>query len=160
MTTRKRKEVARIQRKPRFVHESIIKIQSLMVSSWMKKKHSPRQLSEPRKRQSVSLQRLPQRLKKKRQKLPLRKQMRRVILMMIGRKQQPNPSMKSKIVGMPIQKRKEKRLRPKRLPQQMAKQNRQAYPRGTRNSRSQTLSRSQMNHQKMRKYLRLSKRQP
>jgi len=79
---------------------------------------------------------------------------------MIGRKQQPNPRMKSKIVGMPIQKRKEKRLRLKRLPQQMAKQSRQAYLRGTRKSRSQTLSRSQMNHQKMRKYRRLSKRQP
>jgi hypothetical protein len=42
----------------------------------------------------------------------------------------------------------------------MAKQNRQAYPRGTRKSRSQILSRSQMNHQKMRKCLRLSKLQP
>ncbi len=94
-----------------------------MVASWMKKRPSLRQLSEPRKRQSLSLQRLPQRLKKKRQKLPLRKQMRKVILMMIGRKQQPNPRMKSKIVGMPIQKRKEKRLPPKRLPQQMGKQN-------------------------------------
>src|SRR5882757_9765767 len=156
MRRRRRREVARIQKKPRFAHENALWFTKLIFFSWTKRELLPRQLSEPKKRQSASWQKLPRRLKRRRLRLPLplRKQMRRVILMMTGKKQQPIPRMTLKIAGMLTRKRKERNLLPKRLLSQMAKQNRQAFPHGPRKAKSLSLSQTRMNHRKMKRYLR------
>jgi len=125
----------------------------------MKRKPLLRPQNEQNKRPSGNLQKLPQKLRRRRLKLLLllllRRLKRRVILMMIGRKQRPNPRMMSKIAGMLIQKKKERRLLPKRLMSQMANQSRRVCPHEIRKPRSLSLSQNRMNHhQKTKKYLR------
>ena len=130
----------------------------LTLTSWTKKKLLPKQLRELKPKRSVSWQRLPQRLKERRLRLLLRRLMRKVTLMMTGRKQQPTPRTMLKIAGMLILKKKGRRLPPKRLVLQMANPNQQACPRGPRKTQSQ--SQTWKNHQKMKRYLRHSKQQP
>jgi hypothetical protein len=127
----------------------------------MKRKPLLRPHNEQNKKPNGNLQKLPQKLRRRRLKLLLRRLKRRVILMMTGRKQRPNPRMMSKIAGMLILKKKERRLLPKRPMSQMANQSRQFCPHEIKKLRSLSLSQNRMNHhQKMKKYLRPRQQQP